>query len=209
MANPRQLRNLIFGLGLGSNDRAGDPRRPAHCRAQRACRKARTMKEIILAVTLFSLALAFGCKHGSIKQVELTPQTLASQSADKPLLIDLTRTGTVYNVADNIDYSRVRVLFATGEMGMSDLARKLGMTGSNFQLGAFSDLSGPYFGQPPDGGISGGTSNFTCSELLCVCTRFRDCDKMHKAGVCTLNSFGCKRIPGQPTGCACLNKAGF
>ncbi len=167
------------------------------------------MKEIIFAVMLFSLALAFGCKHGSIKQVELTPQTLASQSADKPLLIDLTRTGTVYNVADNIDYSRVRVLFPTGEMAMSDLARKLGMTGSKFQLGAFSDLSGLYFGQPPDGGISGGSSNFTCSKLLCECTGYRDCNKMERAGVCTFNSWGCKPVPGQPKGCVCLNKSGF
>ena len=171
------------------------------------------MKKIIFGVTLFSLALTFGCKHGSVKQVELTPQTLASQSADKPLLIDLTRTGTVYNVADNIDYSRVRALLPTGEMAMSDLARKLGMTGRTFLLGGFDDLSGLYFGRPPDGGtsddISGGTSNFTCSDLLCECTGLRDCNKMKRAGVCLKQPWGCAPIPGQPKGCACLNKAGF
>jgi hypothetical protein len=165
------------------------------------------MKKIIFAVTLFSLAV--GCttvqQTGSIKQVELTPQTLASQPADKPWLINLTLTGTVYNVADDIDYSRVRVLLPPGEMAMSDLVRKLGMTRKKFLLGSFSDLSGQYFGPSPDAG----TSSATCGDLLCECQGWKDCNDLDRAGLCIKSSWGCAKIPGLPNGCVCLNKKGF
>ena len=164
------------------------------------------MKKIIFAVTLFSL---FGCttvqQKESIKEVELTPQTLASQSSEKPLLINLTLTGTVYNVADDIDYSRVRVLLPVGELPMSDLARKLGMTRKPFLLGSFNDLSGLYFGLPPDAG----TSSATCGDLLCQCQGWTDCENLYKAGVCFKTSWGCNKIPGVPRGCVCLNKSGY
>jgi hypothetical protein len=164
------------------------------------------MKKIIFAVTLFSL---FGCttaqQKESIKEVDLTPKTLASQPADKPLLIDLSVSGTVYNVADDIDYSRVRVLLPPGEMAMSDLARKLGMTRKPFVLGSFSDMGGLYFGLSPDAG----TSSATCGDLLCECQGYADCNNLDRAGVCFKTSWGCNKVPGLPKGCVCLNKKGF
>lgn len=172
------------------------------------------MKKIILTVTLVTLTFSFTTaqKTAPIKQLEVTPKTIASQAAGKPLLIDLTRTGTVYKVAGDIDYSRVRVRLSTGEMAMSDLARKLGMTGSKFLLGTFSDLSALDFGlrpgggtfQPPDGGTS--PARWSCHDLVCTCTGKPDCRKMGIADVCLTGTVGCAKIPGKPAGCACLDK---
>ena len=164
------------------------------------------MKKIIFAATLFSL---FGCattqQKEPIQQVELTPQTLASHPADKPLVINLTLTGTVYDVADDIDYRRVRVLLPPGDMPMGDLARKLGMTGRKFLLGSFSDLSDLYFGPSLDAG----TSSATCGDLFCECQGKKDCNDLDRAGVCFKTSWGCAKIPGRANGCVCLNKKGF
>src|SRR5438132_14305480 len=93
---------------------------------------------ILAALALALLVSAFGQtpQPKAIKRVEVTAQTIASQPASKPYIIDLTRTGTIYVLAAGIDYSRVRVRTSTGEKAMSDLVKRLGIK----QLGTSGTL---------------------------------------------------------------------
>lgn len=174
------------------------------------------MKKIILAVTLLSLALGFSTAQetGSVKKVQVTAQTLASQPADQPYLMDFTRKGTVYEVAAGINYSRVRVRTSTGAMALSDLATKLGVTGGKFLLGTFSDLSAQNFGFPPGGGTlqlpDGGTPVGITHDKqngIYTCVGRKDCSELSKSGKCG-EIAGCgKNIDDQGNwGCACLER---
>lgn len=153
-------------------------------------RKDRTMKKIILAVTLLTLAIGFSTAQegGSVKKVQVTKQTLAGQPAGEPYRIDLTRKGTVYEVAEGIDLSRVRVRSSTGEKSLSELARKSGGTGS-FLLGTIDDLSAVDYGFPRGGGTvpppGGGVTEVKCTKnssgTTCSCVAGRDCRDLRDA----------------------------
>lgn len=145
------------------------------------------MKKIIMAVTLLSLAVGFTSAQetGAVKKVQVTEQTLASHPADEPYVIDFTRTetkGAVYEVTADV-VSRVRVRTQTqGEVALSELAKKYGITGSKLLLGMGSDV----FQQLKLG--SGGTSrrlSYNCNDRgYCHCDGFSDCMLMHLDKVC-------------------------
>jgi hypothetical protein len=169
------------------------------------------MKKIILTVTLVTLAFSFTTaqKTAPIKRVEVTAKTIASQPAGKDLVLDLTRSGkVVYNVAADINYSRVRIHTLGGDMPLSDMVRRLGLTGSKFVLGTLIDMSTGEFA-PPDGGTfqppDGGTSPVYCFGGYCMCVGPRDCRDMQKAGLCKGKTTVCGG--GKPWGCSCLAKA--
>ena len=156
------------------------------------------MKKIILGATFLTLAFSFSTaqKTAPIKKVQVTAATIASQPAGKPYVIDLTRNGTVYDMAAGFDYSRVRVRTPRGEMPLSALVKKPGLTaGSKFLLGTASDLRAQNFGFPGGGtlqdpGGGGGTSpKITCDPAtqpnsLCTCHGFSECLLMVLDKVC-------------------------
>jgi len=180
------------------------------------------MKKIILAVTLLSLALGFSTAQetGSVKKVQVTAQTLASLPANQPYRMDFARKGTVYELAAGLDYSRVRISFrgdgatwgAYDTVALSDVARKLGVTGSKFLLGTFSDLRALDYGFPPGGGTVQPPDGGTVVEFkhdkqngIYTCVGRKDCSELSKSGKCGPIA-GCgKNIDDKGNwGCACL-----
>ena len=135
------------------------------------------MKSLLLALVV----LAFASCSTAAPQVQVTSQMLANHSASHPYVIDLTRSGTTYDVAGDIDYSRVRVRTPSrGVMTMEDFLshRGGGKTGERLLLGDLGDLIGLL---PPD---AGGVSEAQCGQGTCTCTGRKDCSDLSKSGKC-------------------------
>ena len=135
------------------------------------------MKGVLLALVVFAFA---SCSTSP--QVQVTSQTLATHSASHPYVIDLTRSGTTYEVAGDIDYSRVRVRTASGGlMTMEDfLSQRAGQkTGERVLLGELDDL---VVLLPPDN--NDGVSEAQCGQGTCTCTGRKDCSDLSKSGKC-------------------------
>jgi len=135
------------------------------------------MKSLSLALVVFGLA---SCSTAA-PQVQVTSQTLATHSASHPYVIDLTHSGTTYDVAGDIDYSLVRVRTASGGLTtMEDfLGRGAGRkTGERLLLGELDDL---VVLLPPD---SDGVSEAQCGQGTCTCTGRKDCSDLSKSGKC-------------------------
>jgi hypothetical protein len=146
------------------------------------------MKKIGLALTLLSLAFSFGIaqkvapKKIPIKQVPVTAQTVATRPAGKSYLLDLTRKGTIYNFAADVDYSRVQVRTSKSEMTMADLLKKTGKTVTGkLRVGLTSDIRTQKLGLAR---ISSGTLNYNCEGILCTCTGDEDCNNMFTKEAC-------------------------
>lgn len=138
------------------------------------------MKRIILAVALSALALSCTpAKEKGIERVQVTSQAIASQPGGKPYVIELTRDGSVYNVAADIDYSRVIVRTSAGEEPMSEVVKRLAIAGTQFLVGSASDLDSLDFGFPP-GDTSPPVSEAKCNGLVCGCTGAKDCKDLKK-----------------------------
>lgn len=140
---------------------------------------------IMLLTTLLLSINGRAIQSGIVKKENVTAQTLAGQPAGKPYVLDLTRKGTVYEVAAGIDYSRASVRTSTGEQALSELARKLRLS-DKFLLGSLRELSGMEFGFPP-GTLDppgDGTSEAKCDSLVCTCNGRRDCSDLSKTGKC-------------------------
>ncbi len=164
------------------------------------------MKKITLAIAL--LLMAFGStiaqkgttaqRRPAIKQVQVTAQTVARQPASKAYTLDLTRKGMIYNLASGVDYSRVRVRTAKGDMTMTELIQKSGKTVSGaLRVGMTSDIRTQKLSLSRRPGGGGGL-NFSCQNLVCVCTGDQDCNDLFTSDVC-----GDIAIC-YPDGCICL-----
>jgi hypothetical protein len=127
---------------------------------------------IVLTVASLLLISAFG---QSRKRIEVTAPLIASQRG-KPYVIDLNRKATTYTVTADVA-SHVRIRTAGGEMAMTDLMSKLGITdkrflaGSKFLIGTQSDLRAVKFGRPsvtrpPSTAMAQG---ITCNPVFCEC----------------------------------------
>jgi hypothetical protein len=157
------------------------------------------MKKIILSVLILLSAFSFAAaqrgttgqkgttaqKEKPVKQVQVTAQTIASQPAGKPYVIDLTRNGTIYTLDVGIDYSRVRVRTPKGEMVLSDAIKKVSLkqpqTGGKLLLGSLSDLRDPR----PDGGT---IERIDCDgAATCSCKGFSDCLRLVLLGCCRVD----------------------
>ena len=173
------------------------------------------MKKITLALAL--LLLAFGSmsaqktatgqraptaqRKPAIKQVQVSAQTVSRQPANKAYAIDLTRKGTVYTLAPGVNYSRVRVRTAKGEMTMAELIQKSGKTVTGaVRIGAMSDIRGQKLGlkRPGGGAVFRFDQARDCGALVCACSGEDDCIEMFDAGVCG-DIAVC-----YPDGCICL-----
>lgn len=136
-------------------------------------RKRLIMLVVLALVALLVTAYSRTPQAGAIQKVDVTARTLASQPAGQPYVLDITRSGTVYVVAAEVA-SRVRVRTFKGEMAVSDLARELNLTGSQFLLGTTSDLSSRDFGFPggvvlnPGGSVSEAKKNQNGTLAACV-----------------------------------------
>jgi hypothetical protein len=153
------------------------------------------MKKIIAALFLISLAFSFSTAQKKIKQVSVSSKTMARQPAGKAYSLDLTRKGTIYTLAPDVDYSRVQVRTSKGEMTMAELLTKAGKSG-RVRVGLTSDIRTQKLNLARVSG--GGALNFNCEGLLCTCTGDEDCNDMFTRG-------GCGDIAVcDERGCACL-----
>ena len=150
------------------------------------------MKKIILVVTLALLATGSAIAQRSttaqrkpaIKQVQVTSQVVARQPASKAYTLDLTRKGTIFNLAPGVDYSRVRVRTAKGDMTMSELIQKSGKSISGaVRIGMTSDIRTQKLSLSRRPGGGGGL-NFSCQNLVCVCTGDQDCNDLFTSDLC-------------------------
>jgi len=71
------------------------------------------------------LGFTFGAaQQNKIKQVTVTAQALANQPTGKPYILDLSRGGTIYDIAQEVDSSRIRIRTSQSEFSMTELTRK-------------------------------------------------------------------------------------
>ena len=137
---------------------------------------------VVAAITLAMLTATYSQTPPSAKlrKVKVTPRTIASQPAGKPLVIDLTHTGTIYALAAGIDCSRVRLRTLSGEKVMCSVVKQLGTRG---ELLVGNDRIEDLYSKA---GLSskaraGGSNQFTCTtpgagmEGSCKCTNIIDC----------------------------------
>jgi hypothetical protein len=169
-------------------------------------RKARIMKKIILAMTIFLMAFGSmiaqrrptGLRRPAVKRVQVTADTVARQPASKAYILDLTRKGTAYSLASDIDYSRVRIRTSKGEKSLSELVGE-GRKSSGVIVGMASDLRNLKLNLPT---VSGTIAKYSCEGLKCNCTGDVDCNEMFDAGVCG-DVASCDNGEGT---CQCLKK---
>lgn len=134
---------------------------------------------VVIALTMITLIFAYGQSPQSTSQsrksVEVTTQTLTRQRPGKPYILDLSHKGKTYSVSADVA-SRVRIRTAKGEMAMTELMSKLGVTtgrflaGSKFLIGTQSDLRAINFGRPPTTRRPAtATPIINCSPDFCYC----------------------------------------
>jgi hypothetical protein len=162
------------------------------------------MKKMILSMAILSLAFgAMTAQRGTtaqrkpaIKQVQITTRTVAKQPAGKAYALDLTRGGTMYNLAAGVDYSRVQIRTPKGDMTVAELIKKSGKNISGpLRVGMTSDIRTMRLGLKRR--VGGGLS-FECGGLACVCTGDEDCNDLFTSDNCGPIAI-C-----YPDGCVCI-----
>ena len=172
------------------------------------------MKRVSIVFTL-ALALLVSAhsqtpQKGSLKKVQVTAQTLSSQQAGKPYVIDLSRNGTVYNVASGVDYSRIQVRNSAGKTTtLTDLFNKVGsrakQLGANKTLvfGTVSDLRALNFGGKTV--ASRPNQVIACDGPVCICTGDDDCNiLLSPGGGCPVGSQVYCSGSGSSAFCVCV-----
>ena len=143
------------------------------------------MKKVAIAITFLAIAFSFSLAQRTAPTARtkaVSAKTISSLPAGKNYEVDLTRKGTIYTLPPGVDYSRVRVRTAKGEMSMADLLKKTGktMTGK-VRVGMTSDIRSQKLGLAR---LGGGRLNFNCEGLLCSCSGDEDCNDMFVRGGC-------------------------
>lgn len=168
------------------------------------------MKSIRFVTTVALAMTALIFVYAQTRQtVAVTTQTLSAHTASNPYLVDLTRSGKIYNFAAGLDHNRIRLRTENGEMGLSDYVRKVGITGTSFLMGTESDLSAINYGAtggiPPARDDVG--SAVKCAADYCSCIAGTDCKDMAKAKLCINSAWTCyKPIGKQAWVCMCIAK---
>jgi hypothetical protein len=172
---------------------------------------AKRMKRISLIVTAgLTLALLITAysrppQTGAVKKVSVTTQTVASQAAGKPYVIDLTRSGTVYEIDAKVNSSQVQVRTEKGTQALSSLMKTAST--SKFLLGWGKDLNALNFGFPPGNtfpSTGGVRRDATCGGGYCTCSGPKDCKDLNDSGLC-YEGWNCSTVNGQ-WGCSCFQK---
>ena len=161
---------------------------------------------VVLTLALLVSAYSRAIQSGIVKKEAVTTQTLAGQPAGKPYVLDLTRKGIVYEVAAGIDYSRLRVRTAGGDLGVSDTVKKMGSISGKLYLGTLDDMRGQNFFFPSAGGSvpAAAAQQYTCSSSACECHGFSDCLRMTLDKMCK-DYLLCTTISGKQL-CLCPKK---
>lgn len=175
------------------------------------------MKRISMVIALALAALVFAYSQtaravppqaGAGTKIQVTSQTLTSQPAGKPYVIDTSSTGKVFEIAAGIDYSRVQVRTARGVTSLSDLVRKFGVTGK-FLLGSANALNAIGFGfsdnrvNVPPGVV---VAEVKCKGGVCSCEWGRDCNDMLKGKLCDDRPWICSKDTNGKFTCSCSQK---
>ncbi len=172
------------------------------------------MNTIIVAVAVLALAsCSTAGDEKQIKEVRVTNQTIATQPAGAPYVIDLTRSGTTYDVAAGIDSSRVRVRTSSKEeMTLTEFVsrQKGNYAGQRLLLGSLNDL---IVVLPPNG-ADGGVSEAQCDKDpqgggSCSCSGRKDCSDLSKSGKCKsgpTDAYCGSGVTGSGFGCICSMK---
>lgn len=108
---------------------------------------------------------------------------MANLPAGKPLLVDVTRTGAIYELAGGIDISRVRIRTLTGEEALVDLMKQAGLvrasSGGKLVLGG--GRVGDFYSLMPTTSLARATNQFDCTATgACRCKGIEDCRKMQE-----------------------------
>lgn len=172
--------------------------------------RVKKMKKIILLGTILLMAVGFTTAQKTtttttqrttadtarkpIKQVEVSSRTVKGQPAGRKYMVDLTKSGTVYNLAKDVDPTQVQVKTAKGNMTVAELLRKSGKTITGpLSVGITSDVRTQRFGSRV-----GGNRLVDCGDLACVCTGDDDCNDLFTSGKCGPIAV-C-----YPDGCVCI-----
>jgi len=143
------------------------------------------MKRILAALALLVIAIGFTSgQKKPITQVQVTSQMVKRQPGTKAYTLNLTKSGTIYTVANGVDYSKVSVHTEKGDMTVADLIKKSGknITGK-VRVGMTSDIRTQKLGLARRVG-GGGRLNFSCGDLACVCSGDDDCNDLFTSTNC-------------------------
>ena len=112
--------------------------------------------------------------------MQVTAQTLASQQAGRPYVIELTRRGAIYDVAAGVDYGRVEVRTSNGDIALNKFLRQRGYSARGRLLlgNSLGDLVNLL---PPD---AGPVAEAHCAEKTCSCVGRKDCSDLSRSGKC-------------------------
>ena len=156
------------------------------------------MRSLVLALMVIVLA---SCSTSG-GPVRITNRTLTSHSKSNPYVIDLTDNGKAYDIASDVDYTRLAV---RTDMPMEGFIRQRGgQAGQRILLGDLSDL---VVLLPPD---TEGTMAAQCQGGTCTCTGRKDCSDLSRSGKCKSgpNDAICGKGYGGGSGwgCTCANR---
>jgi hypothetical protein len=170
---------------------------------------------ICLILLLFGLTFSFSATpQKEIRRVQITAQAITSQPSGKTYVLDLRRSGTIYELSAGIDLSRLRVRTAQGEVASTEIIRKAGGTSRSF-LGRASDMRTEIL-EPgarkmgPGGGETAGFVNCASGKKAdCRCSGWRDCIGLADTKVgCDYWSCSFPESPAEPLPyCTCSGPA--
>jgi hypothetical protein len=143
------------------------------------------MKKVVIAITFLVIAVSFSLAQKTTPTARtrvVSAKEISGLPAGRKYQVDLTRKGTIYTLPANVDYSRVQVRTAKGEMTLADLLKKTGKTTTGkLRVGMTSDIRNQKLALSRIGGV---TLNFNCEGLLCSCSGDDDCNDMFTRGGC-------------------------
>lgn len=129
------------------------------------------MIRFALALVLVSLAfLSTIAQKKTVKQVQVSAETISRQPDQKPYTVDVTREGTVYVIAADVDYSRVSIKTSKGAESLSEMARRAKRSG-RLLIGKGSDI---HF-EDVHMNIAERRTSYSCDDTSCKCTGVNDC----------------------------------
>ena len=138
---------------------------------QHVSRKANEMKKMLIAAILSLLVFANVTAQKRVARVQVKPGQITALPAGKPYVIDLTRGRKVYSVPASVDHSRVRVRTQTGELVLSDMMKRMGLSG-DVTVASPGDMREVNFMRTVG---SGRGLSYLCGDDVCICKGFSDC----------------------------------
>src|SRR6185503_21350434 len=102
------------------------------------------MKKVAIAIAFLVIAVSFSLAQKTTPTARtraVSAKEISGLPAGRKYQMDLTKKGTIYNLPANVDYSRIQVRTAKGEMTLAELLKKTGktMTGK-VRVGMTSDI---------------------------------------------------------------------